>query len=66
MLCQNCPRKDCIKMCSKLNIEIQKEVEREGYSLKHIKRKEIPYQNIELIAIQRAFKLKGINLFRNS
>jgi len=57
LFCQTCDKwKTCVKTC----YEIEKFLSRnpDGYSERHIRRKEVPYADTESIADYRAFTLK--------
>lgn len=47
--CKSCTtRNTCTKICPKVENYLQREQSKEGYSARHIRRKEIPYDNLGL------------------
>lgn len=59
MFCMDClNHSKCIKVCRPLELYLQREQSREGYSERHLRRKEIPTKNIDDMATKRAFQIK--------
>jgi len=57
MFCQDCAtRETCKKICKPLENYLAKNPE--GYTARHIRRKEVPYADTDFIAEQRVFDIK--------
>jgi len=57
MFCQTCDKKsNCIKICPELENYLSKNPD--GYSSRHIRRKEVPYADMDNISSHRAFIIK--------